>query len=293
MDQNQYPPIIASAQPGQVPDGELVAYFENREQLQHAMKRLTEANFPMHTLFVVGRNITQVEYVGGKVTWPKVILSSALTGAGFGAFIGLVSAVLTGTSIMPHLFTAVPLGIIVWVATGLLSYSRARAKGGGTVAMQGQTIPGSLELRAHWQTVERARQILGMGQYRAQNASVPGAPGFSAPTGSAPAGSVPAGQPGPGAVQLDPNQPPADPTSFVGPEYKKDGSKAGSSFGLRIQDPEEYARAVRQEPAPQDHSERIQQIREEKNQKRFGIRIDDPAAYQETIRKAPERKDDE
>ncbi len=266
MDANQYPAIIRQAEPNKVPEGELVAYFQDRQQLQEALTRLLAANFPMQTLFIVGRNITQVEYFGGKLTYPRVILSSAASGAFFGALIGLVTALFTGTEVLPHLITSVPLGIAIWVLTGLFGFARAQNRNGRALTMRGQTIPGSLELRAHQQTASQARNILGVGPESSR---------------------IPAHLPGPSAAGQAPDWDKSDPGKFVGPEYNRDGSKAGGKFGLRITDPQEYAQALRPEPAPASNNERIEAIRAEQKQGRYGLKVEDPEEFEASLRKPP------
>ncbi|MEX3609507.1 general stress protein [Rothia sp. LK2588] len=291
MDQNDLSTTIQHADPNTVPDGELVAYFRDRSELEHAVGRLTEAGFPMRSLFVVGRDITQVEYFGPKITLNRVLMSSALSGAFFGALIGLFTAAFTSTSIGPHLLSSIPLGIVIWCATGLFGYLRTKRGAGSSFAMHAHTIPGAIELRAHFRTVDRARQILGVGQYSQRNGFVPASGGHD---GRLP-GSVgaPQGSEAPASVTAEPQRatpPTADEaTRFVGPEYNRDGSRASGKFGLRIEDPEEYAQTVRDEPVRPSTNERVEQVRAQQSENRYGLRIDDPAEFEKTIRKAPEQ----
>lgn len=261
MDEQNLSPIIPEA--GSIPRGELVQNFSSRRELDAAMAQITGAGLPAQAFFVVGHDVKQVEYFVGKLSYPRVALSSAFSGAIFGALIGLVTAIFTQTEVIPHLVMSIPLGIAIWMISGVLSFSRSNKS--GAFQMRSQSIPSAFSLMGTGHAAAAARQVLGSPQQPSQDFQQQ-APAHPAPEA--------------------PQQRPSDPTSFVGPAYNKDGSPAGGKFGLRIDDPEEYARAVRTEPAPQDPSERIEQVREEQSQHRYGKQADEREVA-ESIRQAP------
>ena len=54
------------------------------------MDYLSDQEFPVEQVTIVGVDLMQVERVTGRLTWPKVLGGGALTGAWLGLFIGLV-----------------------------------------------------------------------------------------------------------------------------------------------------------------------------------------------------------
>lgn len=284
MDEQQITPIIP--EPGKIPHGELVQNFTSRAELDAAMTRLTTAGLSAQAFFVVGHDLKQVDYFMGKLSYPRVALSSAMSGAIFGALIGVVTALFTGTSVLPHLATAIPLGIAIWMITGILSFSRANKN--GSYQMRQQLIPSAFSLMSNREVAAQARQILGA----PQQVFRPAQPAPQAMPQNPQQGGGYAQQPQQATQNGGNPQAPQqnlDSTSFVGPEYNKDGSRAGGKFGLRIEDPAEYAKAVRTEPArPDDTEERIEKIREEQSPQRYGLHEENPEAVQESVRQAPE-----
>lgn len=275
MNEQQITPVIPEA--GKIPRGELVQNFTSRAELDAAMGRLTSAGLPAQAFFVVGHDLKQVEYFMGKLSYPRIALSSALSGATFGALIGVVTALVTGTSVLPHLASAVPLGIAIWMIFGILSFSRGNKN--GAFQMRQQMIPAAFSLMSNPSVAAQAREVLGVRSqgFRPQVAR-PNTPASETPSS---------------VVQEDPQEQ-ADPTTFVGPAYNRDGSPAGGKFGLRIDDPEEYAKMVRTEPMrPDDSEERIEKVREEQSPQRYGLKVEDSQEVQDSVRNAPASSDPE
>src|SRR6201988_2393559 len=57
---------------------------------QRAVDYLSEQQFPVQQVTIVGVDLMQVERVTGRLTWPKVLGGGVLTGAWLGLFIGLI-----------------------------------------------------------------------------------------------------------------------------------------------------------------------------------------------------------
>lgn len=235
MDEHQNPMIAPD--PTKIPAGQLVQNFSSRQELDAAMGKLTAAGLPSQAFFVVGHDVKQVEYFMGKLSYPRVALSAAFSGAVFGAMIGVATALLTGTSVMPHLATAIPLGIAIWMISAIFSFSRANPN--SSFQMKGHLVPSAFSLMASSAVAAHAREVLGS---PSSNFAAPAPQQFSAHHSQQPVA--------PQQGQQPTFTPPTEAASFVGPEFNKDGSKAGGKYGLRIEDPEEFAQTVRKEPAP-------------------------------------------
>ncbi len=59
-------------------------------EAQRAVDYLSDQQFPVQQVTIVGVDLMQVERVTGRLTWPKVLGGGVLTGAWLGLFIGLI-----------------------------------------------------------------------------------------------------------------------------------------------------------------------------------------------------------
>src|SRR5215831_19170618 len=72
------------------PKGWPVGSYPTYAEAQHAVDYLSEQEFPVQQVTIVGVDLMQVERVTGRLTWPKVLGGGVLSGAWLGLFIGLV-----------------------------------------------------------------------------------------------------------------------------------------------------------------------------------------------------------
>lgn len=81
--------------PRQVPSGWPVGNFTTYEEAQRAVDMLSDRQFPVEKLAIVGVDLMQVENVTGRLTWPKVIGAGAASGVWMGLFMGLLLTLFT------------------------------------------------------------------------------------------------------------------------------------------------------------------------------------------------------
>lgn len=72
------------------PKGWPVGSYPTYAEAQRAVDYLSEQQFPVQQVTIVGVDLMQVERVTGRLTWPKVLGGGVLSGAWLGLFIGLV-----------------------------------------------------------------------------------------------------------------------------------------------------------------------------------------------------------
>jgi len=80
---------------GQVPTGWPVGSFKTYAEAQQAVDGLSDKEFPVEKLSIVGVDLMQVEKITGRLTWPKVLGTGALSGLWMGLFFGLLLSLLT------------------------------------------------------------------------------------------------------------------------------------------------------------------------------------------------------
>ena len=74
------------------PKGTEVASFRTYAEAQSAVDALAEADYPVHTLTIIGTDLVMVERVTGRATAGKAFARGALNGLWWGVMLGLLSA---------------------------------------------------------------------------------------------------------------------------------------------------------------------------------------------------------
>lgn len=104
-----------------VPEGWPVGSFTSYSQAQAAVDMLSDNEFPVEDITIVGVDLMEVERVTGRLTWGRVLLGGAASGAWLGLFFGLILGIITA-SWSSALFTGVLMGVIFGLITAAVSY---------------------------------------------------------------------------------------------------------------------------------------------------------------------------
>lgn len=106
-----------------------VGTYDTYAQAQRAVDYLSDHEFPVQNLTIVGTGLRQVERVTGRLTRNKVITAGAVGGAWWGLFVGMLIGIFssTGTAWIASVLVGVSAGAIFGALTGMAGY---RATGG-------------------------------------------------------------------------------------------------------------------------------------------------------------------
>src|SRR5262245_23838373 len=87
------------------PTGWPVGSYAKYEAAQRAVDHLADSDFPVRDVTIVGVDLMLVERVIGRLTWGRVLMSGAASGAWFGLFVGLLLSFFSssGTGLAPIL----------------------------------------------------------------------------------------------------------------------------------------------------------------------------------------------
>ncbi|WP_394939136.1 general stress protein [Psychromicrobium sp. YIM B11713] len=113
-----------------VPDGDTVGSYVSYLDAQKAVDYLADQQFPVQLVSIVGNDLKMVERVTGKLSYPRVALNGAMTGAWFGLFVGLLLSFI-GASPAGSLLAipiAMLLGAAFWMLFGIVTYAAQRGK---------------------------------------------------------------------------------------------------------------------------------------------------------------------
>lgn len=136
-----------------------LAVFDKYEDAQKAVDYLSDHDFPVQELMIVGTDLRQIERVTGRLSWGKVIGAGAMSGAWLGAFVGFILSLFDpARSSLVSILSTVLLGVVfgaVWAAVGY-----ALTRGRRDFTSVSQVVATKYEVLAEHRTVSRARDLL-------------------------------------------------------------------------------------------------------------------------------------
>ena len=169
-----------------LPKGEVVATYETYNEAQLAVDTLAKADFPVKELSILGNDLKTVERVTGKLTWGRVALAGAASGAWLGVFFGLLFFIFSPDAAgLPFVFAAVLMGAGFGMLFGLVSYAVNRRRKDFTSTMQ--VIASNYQVIVSVELLHKARNLLaGHGEPAAAPAPHPSDPPRAFPEPVAP-----------------------------------------------------------------------------------------------------------
>lgn len=134
-----------------------LAVFDDYAAAQSAVDYLSDNEFAVENVLIVGTELKQLERVTGRLTWGRVILSGVASGAWFGLLIGLLLGIFAA-----DWFAAVATGVILGVVWGaILSAVFYAFQGGERDFSSVKTIlPGKYELLVEHKFLAEAQTLL-------------------------------------------------------------------------------------------------------------------------------------
>src|ERR1700739_2419199 len=139
------------------PKGWPIGSYPTYAEAQHAVDFLSDQQFPVQQVTIVGVDLMQVERVTGRLTWPKVLGGGVITGAWLGIFIGLVLGLIT-TNTVGALLTGVIAGVFFGLISSAVPYAMARGTRDFSSTMQ--LVAGRYDVLCDPQNAEKARDLL-------------------------------------------------------------------------------------------------------------------------------------
>jgi hypothetical protein len=109
------------------PRGVSIAQYTRYVDAQRAVDHLSDNNFPVQAVTIVGSGLRMVERVTGRLTYGRVAFAGALSGAYFGVFVGLLLSLLSDTA-LAGVLGAMLLGAGFGMLFGIISYAATRGR---------------------------------------------------------------------------------------------------------------------------------------------------------------------
>ena len=139
---------------------QLVAQYKQYEEAQAAVDFLSDNEFPVENLMIVGADLKSVERITGRRTWGTVLAQGAISGIGTGIFVGLMLMLFTGgqAGFLPVLLVGLLLGVLIGTLTTAIGYSLSQGK--RDFNSMRQTVATSYEVLSEHKVAARARELL-------------------------------------------------------------------------------------------------------------------------------------
>ncbi|MGZ7496378.1 general stress protein [Corynebacterium sp. ZY180755] len=136
------------------PEGWPVGSFTSYSQAQAAVDMLSDNEFPVEDITIVGVDLMEVERVTGRLTWGRVLVGGAASGAWLGLFFGLILGIITA-SWSSALFTGVLMGVIFGLITAAASYGLSGGR--RDFSSSTQIVAGRYDIICHPMKAREAR----------------------------------------------------------------------------------------------------------------------------------------
>ncbi|AWB93177.1 general stress protein [Aeromicrobium chenweiae] len=103
--------------------------YDKYADAQKAVDYLSDEDFPVENVLIVGTELRQVERVTGRLTWGRVLSAGAASGAWLGLLIGLVLSLFAeGSSAVATILGGIAFGIVFGLISGGLGYAATRGQ---------------------------------------------------------------------------------------------------------------------------------------------------------------------
>jgi hypothetical protein len=168
------------------PRGDTIARYPTYLEAQRAVDHLSDSGFPVQFVTIVGTGLRMVERVTGRLTYSIVAVRSLLSGAYFGALVGLFLNLFTeanGTIILAGALFGAGFSVIF----GLIAYSLTGGR--RDFSSVSQVVATEYEVLCMPEQAGQARQLLG--QMPAAGRAGAGGAGAGTNGGSSPYGPPP------------------------------------------------------------------------------------------------------
>jgi hypothetical protein len=142
------------------PSGWPIGSYDTYKEAHRAVEYLAGNEFPVQEVTIVGVDLMLVERVIGRLSWPKVLGTGALSGAWFGLFVGLLLGLFNqqAMSFWPIL-VGLAAGVVFGLVFAAVGYATTRSAG-REIASASQLVAGRYDVLVQPRNAEKGRDLL-------------------------------------------------------------------------------------------------------------------------------------
>jgi hypothetical protein len=143
-----------------IPRGQVVGSYDTYLAAQRAVDYLSDQQFPVQHLSIVGSDLKMVENVLGRLTRGRAALAGAASGAWFGLFVGVLLSLFSDsdTGSFGLVLAAIAYGVLFGAIFGFVGHALSGGKRDFT--SRSKIVASSYEVRCVWAEADRAREVL-------------------------------------------------------------------------------------------------------------------------------------
>ena len=119
-----------------LPNGEQIASYATYLEAQHAVDHLSDKEFPVQHVTIVGTDLRMVERITGRLTYSRVALAGLMSGAWFGLAVGVLLSLFGGSGQVLPIPAAMAIGAAFGILFSVISHSFAGGRRDFTSASQ-------------------------------------------------------------------------------------------------------------------------------------------------------------
>ena len=140
------------------PTGWPVGSYATYEEAQRAVDHRADSDFPVRDVTIVGVDLMLVERVIGRLTWGRVLMSGAASGAWFGLFVGLLLYLFSPDGSFGPILVGLFSGVVFGIVFAAVGYGASRGRRDFTSASQ--MVAGRYDVLCQPRNAEKARELL-------------------------------------------------------------------------------------------------------------------------------------
>ena len=144
-----------------IPRGQVIATYDTYVEAQRAVDFLSDEQFAVENVSIVGSDLKMVERVTGRLTRGRATAAGAASGAWFGLFVGvLLSAFASkdGTNGLLLVVSALIYGAVFGTIFGFVSHALSGGKRDFT--SRSKIVSSRYEIVVVWAQADKAREVL-------------------------------------------------------------------------------------------------------------------------------------
>jgi hypothetical protein len=143
-----------------IPRGQVVGTYDTYVEAQRAVDFLSDEQFPVQHVSIVGSDLKMVENVLGRLTRGRAAAAGAASGAWFGLFVGVLLSVFASkdTNSFALVLAAIAYGVVFGAIFGFVGHVLSRGKRDFT--SRSKIVASSYEIRCTWAEADKAREVL-------------------------------------------------------------------------------------------------------------------------------------
>ena len=151
-------PGLPPAPPLKLQFPQSLAVYDDYAAAQKSVDFLSDAEFPVDQLMIVGTDLKRIERITGRLTWGRVALGGIASGLWLGVFIGLVLTLFTTSNLWEVLLSTAFLGATFGLVWALVGY--AFTHGQRDFSSVTQVVATRYEVLVENKHAARARELL-------------------------------------------------------------------------------------------------------------------------------------